>query len=306
MQINKTNMFAIIAFLIFLIWGSIILFSNSTANYIIQESNSQTKEHELTIKQAINLGLKKAKNEIGPNIKLFEVTSVDDELKSFKNIGSNGKRNKWNLTYVNSQNGNPYYVTIENGEITELFNDTSGNINLDILIDPKDIKVDSSDLIKHAKDNFDLAPGNIAIGYHFVLINKQKGEPILSVYGTNVDGYFTKIHYNAKSSNYIKSEHQLPVGGGYYKENASEVLLVTEKGSAVIGSDLSPNFKMDKTIAIWGYQKTGSTLSKTFLKISKDGGSNWELINVNEEHISKIWFSDKYMENNTIFIATNH
>lgn len=46
MQINKTNMFAIIAFLIFLIWGSIILFSNSTANYIIQESNSQTKEHE--------------------------------------------------------------------------------------------------------------------------------------------------------------------------------------------------------------------------------------------------------------------
>ncbi|MBZ9537180.1 hypothetical protein KGR20_23825 [Cytobacillus oceanisediminis] len=251
------------------------------------------------------MGLKKAKNEIGPNIKLFEVTSVDDELKSFKNIGSNGKRNKWNLTYVNSQNGNPYYVTIENGEITELFNDTSGNINLDILIDPKDIKVDSSDLIKHAKDNFDLAPGNIAIGYHFVLTNKQKGEPILSVYGTNVDGYFTKIHYNAKSSNYIKSEHQLPVGGGYYKENASEVLLVTEKGSAVIGSDLSPNFKMDKTIAIWGYQKPGSTLSKTFLKISKDGGSNWELINVNEEHISKIWFSDKYMENNTIFIATN-
>ncbi|MBL4931669.1 hypothetical protein [Clostridium paridis] len=76
------------------------------------------------------------------------------------------------------------------------------------LINPVDIKIDSTDLIQKTKKDFDLKPGiNWANGYHFSLMNNGN-QTFLTITGLTGDNQFTQIFYDSKTGALIGSKVQ--------------------------------------------------------------------------------------------------
>lgn len=300
--------------LVFLVITLVFLFSNysfstfSSSNFASEQQDpNNVIERELSLKEALSLGLKEAEKKLGSNVKIFDVTSVDDKTSTDKD-GQDGERHKWNITFVHANNGDTFYVSIGNGEITLSEEQNGTNIDKENLIDPKDISFDSIDVLNVAKKRFALQPGgNFARGYHFVISKSSDNEPILSVHGTDQKGYITRIHFNANTEEFIAIETKEPTGGGgFYKLKDAKFNLITERDSAVVGLNVTNTFDLDQTIAIWGYHKPGSSFSTPYIKLSYDNGENWEFIKLKEENVTKVWFSDNYSKDNIIYYSTDN
>lgn len=93
--------------LIILVFSSILIVSEIKSS----ESN------EITLKEAIEIGLNKAKNEWDIDAALFRATSIDDEKEGSK--GRDGKRRHWNLLFAVPETKKLLVITIHDKEIVK-------------------------------------------------------------------------------------------------------------------------------------------------------------------------------------------
>ena len=110
--------------------------------------------------------------------------------------GATGKRYKWTLGFESPSTNQQLYIFISKGEII-------GKLTREVLsngeIKLEDIKLDSSHLVKIAKQKYDLQKGvDWATGYHFTL-DSENGKLIVGVLGNDRDSRSTRISFNAQS-----------------------------------------------------------------------------------------------------------
>ena len=130
---------------------------------------------------------------------------------------------------------NNYLYCISKGEISGIHEGKGpsfGEIKLD------DIKFDSPDLVKIAKEKYDLQKGvDWATGYNFTL-DSENGKPIVTVLGNDRDSRFTRISFNAQNGDVVSASHKLPYGGGLLSKRNGTDNLNTKKGWRLRGLSL--------------------------------------------------------------------
>ncbi|MGE7921494.1 WD40/YVTN/BNR-like repeat-containing protein [Viridibacillus sp. NPDC093762] len=244
------------------------------------ENKNEKKESsvvgiELSLKEAIKLGLDRAKK-WNVNAYVAFITSVDEDMGG--TMGGTGKRYNWTMSFEDSSTDQQLIVMISKGKIIESYEGRGpsfGEIKLD------DIKFDSPDLLKIAKEKYDLQKGrDWATGYHFT-IDGEKGKPTVSILGNDRDSLFTRITFDAKNGEIVRASHKVPVGGGLIKARLGSGESVTsKKGMAIKG--ISANYKQ---VAIWGDLKPRvfNFSVQPFLGYSQNGGEIWRDINMNKD-----------------------
>ncbi|MGM0855351.1 MAG: hypothetical protein ACQEWI_22670 [Bacillota bacterium] len=250
----------------------------------------------LTLKEAIALGVKETKKKTNSNVKLLDITSVDtDGTKN--NEGENGRRKNWNLTLV-SDNGNPHYISIEGSKITLSESNRTTKIS-ETLIPLHSISKDSSYFIKKAKNSYGLKPGlNFAKGFHFVMANGQDDQPVMTVYGTNSEGYITRIHFNIFNGKVLGIDTKEPNGGGIFRLSNGNLVSLEDDADSVVGVNISTKSEL----VTWGYKSPGKVNSTAYIKYSSDLGVKWKNLDVNEKNIIKAWTQER---GNSIYYSTD-
>ncbi|WP_143111618.1 hypothetical protein [Paenibacillus sp. BC26] len=156
-------------------------------------SQSNIVDGEITVKQAVRIGVMKAK-EWDDKASLALVTSVDENLGGSR--GFTGRRYNWNLIFINHDYTESLILSISKGHITN-FVPIKGRNDYDF-INTEDVKVDSPTLVEIAKTKYKLKPGTEwATGYHFTLSNIDH-LPCLRVVGLDRQGRFTKLYFNVR------------------------------------------------------------------------------------------------------------
>ena len=244
---------------------------------------------EVTLKEAINLGLDRAEK-WNENAYLTFLTSVDEEMGGTR--GATGKRYKWTLGFESPSTDQQLFIFISKGGIIgthEGRGPSNGVIKLE------DIKLDSSHLVKIAKQKYDLQKGvDWATGYHFTL-DSENGKLIVGVLGNDRDSRFTRISFNAQSGEIIRASHKLPYGGGLLaKRNGTDNL--TKKGMAITGVVAGSN-----NLVVWGDKKPTqfSTTKQPFIEWSLNNGESWTELQVNN-YVTHAWFD----RNDELYAAT--
>lgn len=236
--------------------------------------------------------------------KLFDVTSVDYEESSIKD-GENGDRSMWNLTFADKNDNHPIYITIKKGEIVYSKEEVNSKLPSKSFINISEITTNSLFYLNKAKNENHLMPGgNFAKGYHFVLAKGENTDPTISVYGTNINGYTTKIDFNAKTKSYLSSYSKLPSESGLYEYNKNKKTInIIEKNNAVLGSVFTKDLS---TQAVWGYEKPGTINSTLFIRIKGiDSNGNWGNLDINERYINDLWFSEQFFNDKEIYYTTD-
>ncbi|MGE7841664.1 WD40/YVTN/BNR-like repeat-containing protein [Lysinibacillus sp. NPDC093712] len=254
---------------------------------ISRETNAS--EGEVTLKEAINIGLQRAK-EWNVNAVLSSVNSVDEKMGGSR--GETGKRFNWFMFFVVP--GTDDYVIIGISE-KKIWLFKPGKQTEGPTIPYDEIKLDSSDVLQLAKAKYGLKPGkDWATGYHFTL-DRIDGKPIITVVGTDRDSRFTRISFNAQNGDVVSAIHKLPYGGGLIsRRNATENL--TKKGMAITGVVAGNN-----KLVVWGDKKTTqfSTTKQPFIEWSQNNGETWTELQVNN-YVTHAWFD----KNDQLFAAT--
>jgi hypothetical protein len=183
---------------------------------------------EITLKEAINIGLKRAK-EWNVNATLTRVNSVDETMGGSR--GETGKRFKWFMIFIVPGTDDYVLIGISEKKIT-VFRTCKQSPDPTIPYD--EIKLDSSDVLQLAKDKYGLKQGkDWATGYHFTL-DSIDGTPILTVFGNDRNNRFTRISFNVQNGDVVSAIHKLPYGGGLISKRIGTDNL-TKKGMAITG-----------------------------------------------------------------------
>ncbi|MET3574537.1 hypothetical protein ACFFIY_13685 [Bhargavaea ullalensis] len=249
------------------------------------------KGAEISLREAINLGLRKARK-WNEDAYLISATSVDETMGGTR--GTEGKRYKWTLCFESSSSDQQLFVGISKGEISgtqEGRGPSFGKVNLG------DIKFDSPYLLEIAKEQYNLQKGvDWATGYHFTLDN-ESGNPTVTVLGNDPDGLFARVSFDARNGEISDALHKVPKGGGIIKADLDTgEFKVLKKAMAINGITTEGN-----QWAVWGDEKPRQfNLSvQPFSVFSKDGGRNWSSINVAKEKVLTKWILD-----NELYVAT--
>lgn len=172
----------------------------------IHNTPSSPKTIELSLKQAIVLAFPVA-TRWNKEAKLLRCNSVDGD----KNIsGLNGKRKYWNLIFGVPETNKEFIVQVSEGKI-DLQKDITRNgpsKSMQDFIGLTDIKYDSPQLLKKAKDFTDLYPGTEwAKGYNFEITkatDSEKNIVVVIVYGWEKNyGKMKVVPFNATTGEYI-------------------------------------------------------------------------------------------------------
>ena len=244
---------------------------------------------EITLKEAVNLGLDRAKKWNG-NAYLTFLTSVDDTSGGTR--GATGKRYNWTLSFEAPSTDQQLFIFISKGEISGTHKGKGpsfGEIKLD------DIKLDSPHLVKIAQQEYDLQKGvDWATGYHFTL-DVENGKPAVAVLGNDRDNRFARISFNAQNGDVIRAGHKLPYGGGLIsRRNGTDNL--TKKGMAITGVVAGNN-----NLVVWGDKKPTqfSTTKQPFIEWTHNNGESWTELQVNN-YVTHAWFD----MNDELYAAT--
>ncbi len=246
-------------------------------------------EGETTLKEAIDIGLQRAK-EWNVNATLTSVNSVDETMGGSR--GETGKRFKWFMIFIVPGTDDYVLIGISEKKITVFSpsKQTPGPI-----IPYDEIKLDSPDVLRLAKDIYGLQQGkDWATGYNFTL-DSIDGKPILTVFGNDQDNRFTSISFNAQNGEVVSAIHKLPFGGGLLSiRNGTNNL--TKKGMALTGVVAG-----SKKLAVWGDKKPTqfSTTKQPFFEWSHNNGGSWTELQVNN-YITHAWFD----MNDRLYAAT--
>ncbi|MGE7694698.1 WD40/YVTN/BNR-like repeat-containing protein [Lysinibacillus sp. NPDC094177] len=252
-------------------------------------SEGIASDGEITLKEAINIGLQRAK-EWNINATLTSVNSVDETMGGSR--GETGKRFNWFLIFIVPGTDDYVLIGISEKKIT-LFRPSKQSPNPTILYD--EIKLDSSDVLQLAKDKYGLKQGkDWATGYHFTL-DSIDGTPILKVYGNDRDNRFTSISFNAQNGDVVSAVHKLPYGGGLISKRIGTENL-TKKGMAITGIVAGKN-----NLVVWGDKKPTqfSTTKQPFIEWSHNNGESWTELQANN-YVTHAWFDI----NDQLYVAT--
>ncbi|WP_347790152.1 hypothetical protein [Solibacillus sp. CAU 1738] len=237
---------------------------------------------EITLKEAIDIGLKRAK-EWNVNAKLTSVNSVDDKMGGSR--GETGKRFNWFMNFIVPGTDDYVLIGISEKKITVF---RANKQTPDPIIPYDDIKLDSSDVLQLAKDQYGLKQGeDWATGFNFTL-DSIDGKPILTVFGNDQDNRFTRISFNAKNGDVVSAIHKLPYGGGLISKRIDTENL-TKKGMAITGVVAG-----NKDLVVWGDKKPTqfSTTKQPFIEWSDNNGETWTGLQANS-YVTHAWFNLK-------------
>ncbi|MGE7837253.1 hypothetical protein [Viridibacillus arvi] len=253
--------------------------------------NGNASDGEITLKEAIILGLDRA-IKWNDNAYLASVTSVDEDMGGTR--GETGKRFKWTLSFESSSTDQQLFVFISKGEISGTY-EGKGAVYGEIKLD--DIKFDSPDLVKIAKEKYDLQKGvDWATGYNFTL-DSGNGKPTVTVLGNDKDSLFTRITFDAKNGDIVGATHKVPIGGGVIKARlGSDESVTSKKGMAIMGV-----IAENKYLVVWGDKKPTqfSTTKQPFIEWSHNNGESWTELQVNN-YVTRAWFN----KNDQLYVAT--
>ncbi len=256
-------------------------------------SEGKASDGEITLKEAINIGLQRAK-EWNVNATLTSVNSVDETMGGSR--GETGRRFNWFMIFMVPGTEDYVLIGISEKKIT-VFRPTKQTPDPDPTIHYNEIKLDSSDVLQLAKDKYGLKPGkDWATGYHFTL-DSIDGLPILTVFGNDRDNRFTRISFNAQNGDVVSAIHKLPYGGGLIaKRNGINNL--TKKGMAITGVVAGKT-----TLVVWGDKKPTqfSITKQPFIEWSHNNGESWTELQVNN-NVTHAWFD----RNDRLYIATEN
>ncbi|MGN7478615.1 hypothetical protein ACTHOQ_12235 [Solibacillus silvestris] len=267
-------------FVIFLVFGNLF------------DREGIASDGEVTLKEAINIGLRKAK-EWNVNATLESINSVDEKMGGSR--GETGKRFNWFMIFIVPGTEDYVLVGISEKKITE-FRPNRQTPGPAIPYD--EIKLDSSDVLELAKDKFGLKKGkDWATGYHFTL-NSIEGIPILTVIGVDQDNYFTRISFNAQNGDVVSAIHKLPYGGGLISKRmgTDHTGNLIKKGMAITGIVTG-----NKKVVVWGDKKPTqfSTTKQPFIEWSHNNGETWTELQP-DNYVTEAWFD----RNDQLFAAT--
>jgi hypothetical protein len=263
----------------------IVLTLISTEIKEVRASMIRIEKEELSLKEAINLGLGRAK-EWNDNASLIRVTSVDETIGGSR--GETGKRFSWFLSFIVPGKEGRLLLGISKGKIT-VFEQLKESAQ-DQTIAYNDIKFDSADVVKIAKDKYGLKPGkDWATGYHFTL-NIIEDKPTITVVGIDKDKLFTRISFDAKNGKIIGAIHKVPYGGGLISlHQGSNTTKITKKGMAIMGITAGKKY-----LVTWGDRKPTqfNTTNHPFLGVSSNNGKRWTDLDINK-YVKYAWFNTK-------------
>lgn len=205
---TKKNICFLIFICIFFI-SVFIVASTKTDIKLISKTSSQ--KEETTVKEAISIAYAKVK-ELSPDAKLIKIISTDAMVKSSEESGSDGTRTVWNVVFTDTKSNAEYNIFVVRGK-AEVKEDRNKAPKKGI--NDSDIKIDSTDAIKIAKEQKELKPGipnkDWAIGYHFNLEYvsfyeiPDKEFLVIEVFGISPKGNFARVDIDATNGNLLYS-----------------------------------------------------------------------------------------------------
>lgn len=205
---NKKSTYFLIFILIFFISVFTFVFMKTDMNL---SSKTSSQKEETTMKEAISIAYSKAK-ELSKDPKLLRITSTDGMVKPSEESGSDGTRTVWNVYFIYPESNSERSIFVVNGKA-----DLKDGINKLARegINDSDIKLDSTDAVKIAKEQKELKPGipgkDWAIGYHFILDRvsfyeiPDKEFLVIEVFGISPKGNFAHVDIDATSGKIIYS-----------------------------------------------------------------------------------------------------
>ncbi|MBT2728420.1 hypothetical protein J7E63_15940 [Bacillus sp. ISL-75] len=258
----------------------------------VKASSISLEKGELSLKQAINLGIDRAKK-WNDKASLINVNSVDETRGGSR--GKTGKRYNWFLNYMVPGTEDYLLLGISKGKIT-VFEQLKQS-GQEQTIAYSAIKFDSSDLVRIAKDKYGLNPGkDWATGYHFTL-RMIEDTPTISVLGTDKDKLFTRITFDAKNGKITGAIHKVPYGGGLLSlQPGSNRSKITKKSMAIMGITAGKEY-----LVTWGDRKPTqfSTTNHPFLEVCSNSGKRWSELDLNK-YVKHAWFN----ANDELYVLT--
>lgn len=202
-------------YIFLLIFICILFISVCTVIFIETDTKLASKtssiKEETTMKEAISIAYTKVK-ELDPDAKLSNVLSTDSQDNPSEDSGSDGTRRIWNVDFTDNKSKSEYNILVSNGK-AQIQHD--GNKVTRDLISDSDIKFDSNDAVKVAKEQKGLMPGkDWAIGYHFNLryasLHETPNEKFLmiEVIGLSPKGNFAHVDIDATNGKVVYSEEK--------------------------------------------------------------------------------------------------
>lgn len=252
-------------------------------------SEGIASDDEITLKEAINIGLQRAK-EWNEKATLISVNSVDEKMGGSR--GEKGKRFNWFMIFMVPGTEDYVLIGISEKKITVFRPSKQSQVPI---IPYDEIRFDSSDVIQLAKDKFGLKQGkDWATGYHFTL-DSIDGMPILTVFGNDRENRFTRISFNAQNGDVVSAIHKLPYGGGLISKRIG-IDNLTKKGMAITGVVAGNN-----NLVVWGDKKPTqfSTTKQPFIEWSYNNGETWTELQANN-YVTHAWFDI----NDQLYLAT--
>ena len=157
---------------------------------------------EYTVNEALEIAFKEATihNE---NAKLYYMSSLDERSNTSSELGKNGHRRAWNFDFGIENSNNHIVFTLHKGEIKNLTFTLGPDIPNE-LMSLEDVKIDSPEAVKIARQDFNLKPGeNWAYGYHYNVM-RLDDIPMMLVVGLNSNKKMHQIKFNTLTGNVIK------------------------------------------------------------------------------------------------------
>lgn len=175
--------------------------------------SSQTKtkaetKAELSILEAIKLAYPSAMK-WDENAQLLNAVNIDLEDKAQKSIGSNGKREYWNIAFGVPDTNKFFLVTIHKGKIedtNDLTNHDDSPYPKKEFISLEDINYDSPLLLKKALKLGIVSPGkDWAKGYNFIIRkDPETNTTLLLVIGWNKElENMVSVYFDATNGNHL-------------------------------------------------------------------------------------------------------
>lgn len=211
--------FICILFIFLIVVASIKIHTNLSSQ---TTSPISSPKEETTMKEAISIAYTKVKD-LDPDAKLAKIISTDARVEPSEESGSNGTRPVWNVTFTDTKSNAEYNIFVSCGK-AEIFEDKNKVVRK--AISDSDIKIDSTDAIKIAKEQKELKPGipnkDFAIGYHFniyyaSLNGAASDKLIMQVIGISPNGNFAHVNIDASNGNIIDSSEKT------YDENGKAI-----------------------------------------------------------------------------------
>jgi hypothetical protein len=268
---------------VFVLLIIISLIQIGTINSKALTEAARCKKCELSLKEAITVGSKRAK-EWDKDASLSRIGSVDENMGGSR--GENGKRYNWFLNFIVPGTEKELIVGVSTGEISTVRQVRASSNEVPIKLE--DIKFDSPYLLEIAKKRYGLQKSlDWATGYHFIL-SLLNGKPTITVLGMDKNYLFTRINFDPSNGTITGAIHKVPSGGGLRTINLGSNAVKTSKNDmAIIGVSANGN-----SLVTWGDKnpRVFNFAVQPFVEISKNLGETWSLLNFHQ-NVTDAWLT---------------